>query len=101
MCHGAAGLAHVFNRLFQATGDESFLMAARYWFERTLELRRPGEGIAGFSAYRPPNDGQEEYWDDQVGILEGAAGIALALLAATTEIEPEWDRMLLLSVPAV
>ena len=100
LCHGAAGLAHIFNRLFQVTGDESFLKAARYWFESTLALRRPDEGIAGFSAYRAPNDGQEEYWEDQVGILEGAAGIALALLAATTDVEPAWDRMLLVSVPA-
>jgi len=36
-------------------------------------------------------------WIAMPGILEGAAGIALALLAATTPIEPEWDRMLLLS----
>lgn len=99
ICHGAAGLAHIFNRLFHATGDESFRKAARYWFESTLALRRPGEGIAGFSAYRAPIDGQEEFWEDQVGILEGAAGIALALLAATTKVEPEWDRMLLVSVP--
>jgi hypothetical protein len=27
-----------------------------------------------------------------------ASGIALALLAATTSVEPDWDRMLLLSV---
>jgi lantibiotic biosynthesis protein len=100
LCHGAAGLAHIFNRFFQATGDESFLQAARYWFESTLELRRAGGGIAGFSAYRGPYYGKKEYWQDEIGILEGVAGIALALLAATTAIEPEWDRMLLVSVPA-
>jgi hypothetical protein len=31
--------------------------------------------------------------------LTGAAGIALALLAAATPIEPAWDRMLLVSIP--
>jgi hypothetical protein len=31
--------------------------------------------------------------------LTGATGIALALLAATTDIEPLWDRMLLASIP--
>src|SRR6266498_2865375 len=97
LCHGSAGLGHIFNRLFQTTGEESFSKAARYWIERTLEMRRPGQGIAGFSAYRAGNDGQEEHWEDRVGILEGAAGIALVLLAATTEIEPAWDRMLLVS----
>jgi len=38
----------------------------------------------------------EKQWIAAPGILE-AAGIALALLAATTPIEPEWDRMFLLS----
>lgn len=99
LCHGSAGLGHIFNRLFQATGEESFRETARYWFEQTLELRRPGQGIAGFSAYRGAADGQAEYWEDQVGILEGAAGIALALLAAVTHVEPAWDRMLLVSIP--
>jgi len=97
LCHGSAGLAHIFNRLFQATGEEGFRKAGCYWFERTLDLRRPGQGIAGFSVYRASHDGQDEYWEDHVGILEGAAGIALALLAAVTDVEPEWDRMLLVS----
>ena len=100
LCHGAAGLGHIFNRLFQATGESVFREAGRYWLERTLAMRREGQGIAGFSSYRPVVDGQEEHWEDEVGILEGAAGIALALLAAATDIEPAWDRMLLVSVPA-
>ena len=63
---------------------------------RTLELRQPGRGISGFSAYRLRSDGRVT-WADDPGILTGAAGIALALLAATTPIEPAWDRMLLAS----
>lgn len=98
LCHGAAGLAHIYNRMFQATGDPLFKESTRFWFERTLELRRPGQGIAGFSAFRPDDDGNEG-WADDPGILTGAAGIALALLSATTDIEPKWDQMLLVSVP--
>jgi lantibiotic modifying enzyme len=96
LCHGAAGLGHVFNRMFQATGDMTLRCAARYWFERTLAMRRPGRGVGGYSAMAARDDGTR-YWDDDPGILTGAAGIALALLAATTTVEPEWDRMLLLS----
>ncbi len=98
LCHGAAGVGHLFNRLFQATGEKCFSTAARFWFKRLFEMRRPKQGIAGFVAFMPnpgrPNDKQ---WIAMPGILEGAAGIALALLAAATPIEPEWDRMLLLS----
>lgn len=98
LCHGAAGVGHIFNRLFQATGKEWLADAARFWFKRTLELRRPGRGIAGFAALRPgPKPGSRKRWIADPGILEGAAGIGLALLAATIPVEPEWDRALLIS----
>jgi len=98
LCHGAAGVGHLFNRLFQATGEKCFSTAARFWFQRLLEMRRPNQGIAGFFALMAiPNKPNEKQVIRAPGILEGAAGIALALLAAATPVEPEWDRMLLLS----
>jgi lantibiotic biosynthesis protein len=97
LCHGAAGLGHIFNRLFQATGEEDFRDAARFWFEHTLDFRRAGEGLGGFLAYHITADSDELSWEAEPGVLEGAAGIGLALLAASTPIEPAWDRMLLLS----
>ena len=100
LCHGAAGVGHIFNRMFQATGREWLADAARFWFNRTLEIRRPNQGIAGFAALRPgPKPRAKKKWIADPGIVEGAAGIGLALLAATTPIEPEWDRMLLVSAP--
>jgi class I lanthipeptide synthase len=60
-------------------------------------MRRPGYGIGGFSALSAKADGR--YWEGDRGLLTGASGIALALLAATTSIEPAWDRMLLVSTP--
>ncbi len=96
VCHGAAGLAHLFNRFWQASGEEVFRDAARSWIERTLELRVPGEGIAGFRAWHalPGPNGQ---WAAEPGLLEGATGVALVLLAAVSTVEPEWDRILLVS----
>ena len=58
------------------------------WFRRTLAFRRPGRGIAGFTAH----DGADR------SLLTGAAGIGLALLAASTAVEPAWDRILLLDL---
>jgi hypothetical protein len=98
LCHGAAGLGHIYNRMFQATGNTFLQDASRFWFERLLAMRRPGRGIAGFSTRMPDGKGGQTWLDDP-GILSGAAGVALALLAATTPIEPAWDRMLLLSIP--
>jgi lantibiotic modifying enzyme len=100
LCHGAAGLGHVFNRMYQATGDVALRRAARFWFARTLAMRQPGRGVAGFSALDVKPDGSR-YWSDNPRMLTGAAGIALALLAAITSIEPDWDRMLLVSTPRI
>ncbi len=102
LCHGAAGLAHLCNRFYQASGDACFRDAARGWFERTLAMRRPGEGIAGFTAFRPQAAAGA---DDRSAIqtsqdfLDGTAGVALALLAGLGGEEPGWDRLLLCDVP--
>lgn len=99
LCHGSAGLGHLFNRLFQATGEPAFAAAALRGFDRTFELRRPGEGVGGFLAWE--NDEHLRIgWRAEPGFLTGAAGVGLALLAAATSVEPEWDRVLLVSIPS-
>lgn len=92
-CHGTAGLAHMFNRAYQATGDQALGEAARGWFARLLRERQPDRGIAGFPSFQP--DGDEPIWVDEAGLLTGSAGVGLVLLAATTAIEPGWDRYVL------
>ena len=37
----------------------------------------------------------ENPWEDDTTFLTGATGIALAFLAATSSVEPNWDRVLL------
>ena len=98
LCHGTAGLTHLFNRLYQATGEEAMAEACRYWLELTLGLRRPDQGIAGYRAWSPLANG-EMGWQAEPGFLSGAAGVGLALLAAVAPIEPEWDRVLVCSIP--
>ncbi len=91
LCHGTVGLAHIFNRLFQATGQSFFHDAAVAYYRRTLELLDAPGAMEG--ALRPgPNQ-----IIDGPGLLRGGAGIGLALLAAITPVEPAWDRALLLS----
>ena len=56
------------------------------------------EKVAALAARTGAADGAPT-WVDDAGLLTGAAGIALALLAAATPVEPAWDRMLLTSIP--
>jgi hypothetical protein len=94
LCHGAAGNAHLFNRLFQHFGDDELHAAAVNWFARTFAFEGRGRGIGGYAAWlhRGAAGGG---WVDDPGLLEGATGGALALLAGTTDVEPVWDAMLL------
>jgi class I lanthipeptide synthase len=97
LCHGAAGLAHLFNRLYQSTGDEVLRQAALGWIERLLDMRDPAGRFGGFRVLTAEVGGRFVPQDDP-GFLTGAAGVALALLAASTPVEPDWDRVLLASL---
>ncbi|HWM90247.1 MAG TPA: lanthionine synthetase C family protein [Thermoanaerobaculia bacterium] len=99
LCHGAAGLAHLFNRFHQATGDPGFREASLDWYRRTLDMQRPGEGLAGYQSFLASGRGGDGSWIPQSGFLVGIAGIGLALLAAVSEVEPSWDRVLLTAIP--
>jgi hypothetical protein len=98
LCHGSAGLGHLFNRIYQATGDESLRDAARAWFDWTFKYRQPGKGPGGFTAFDADAQG-ETGWFPIPGFLTGAAGVGLGLLGALTEVEPAWDRLLLAEIP--
>lgn len=99
ICHGAAGLGHVYNRLYQATREPLFKEAATSWFARTLEMRRPGEGVAGYLAWHQLPGQEEPGWVADGSLLMGAAGIALSLLAACHPSTPSWDGMLMAAIP--
>ena len=95
LCHGSAGLGLLSARWYHATGDATFRDDAVQWFRRTLEQRRPGEGVAGFSVMNAP----QHRLEPAPGFLFGAAGIGLALLSAIAVRSPGWDRVLLTSDP--
>lgn len=98
LCHGSAGLAHILNRIAQASRDEDLARGARSWYETTLDLWRPGEGIGGFPAWDGSERGQVE-WVADPGFLGGAAGVGLSLSASLSSREPAWDTLLLASIP--
>ena len=84
LCHGAAGAAHIFNRLFHLTGDPALRDTARVWCVEALRMRQPGAGVGGFYALVRDQDLNDQPLADP-GLLNGAAGIGLALLAAITD----------------
>jgi lantibiotic biosynthesis protein len=99
-CHGAAGLAHLYNRIYQATGEPTLRRAAVYWLERTLGFYRLARDTGGSWVQGNSDPARRELWTwTGVELVDGAAGVALVLLAAATSVEPTWDRMFLVSAP--
>lgn len=102
LCHGSTGIAHLFNRIAQASGDDELRDAADRWYRIALDMRRPGEGLAGLLSWVDVIENGKFIggeWKTEPGFLSGAAGIGLAFLAAVTELEPRWDRVLLCAIP--
>lgn len=95
LCHGAAGHGHIFNLLWQRTGDERLRDAARSWMTVALRLRAPGDGLAGYRTFQS----RAEKPSALPGVLDGAAGIGLALLAATGRRAPHWHQFMMLDPP--
>lgn len=88
LCHGAAGLGHLFNRIYQRDWDPVYAARARFWLLEALHLRRLYPESGGYPRLTAaPRD-----------FLCGEAGIGLALLAAISDIPPAWDQLLCVSV---
>ena len=93
LCHGSAGLGHLFNRMHQASGDPLLAEAARAWYRSTVDMQRPGAGIAGYEFLATPG------WIPHTGFLSGLAGVGIGLLGGVSSREPAWDQFLAVSVP--
>ncbi|HEX8109019.1 MAG TPA: lanthionine synthetase LanC family protein [Kofleriaceae bacterium] len=91
LCHGAAGIGHLFNRLYQETDEPSLGEAARSWLRKAVAMREPGHGFGGYQLY----ERGKKY--NNPGFRVGSSGIALALLAAASPVPPDWDRLLMAS----
>jgi hypothetical protein len=77
LCHGAAGVAHLFARLHALTGAPELAEAADTWWSRLAGLDVPRHG----------------------GLLTGTGGVELARRAAVDITTARWDRAMLASMP--
>ena len=91
LCHGVAGLLCITLRFRQEAAGEDFTGFGRTLLAELEDMHEP-ETLLGFRTSAPGGGRM-----DQAGMLDGAPGIAMALLAASTATPPTWDRLFLLS----
>lgn len=92
LCHGTAGIAHIFNRFYNYTEIDIFRKTAEFWYLDTIKRAKYHNNRVSFEAWKG-----DFGWMEIQGFLEGTAGIGLSILSAISDIEPKWDRCLLLS----
>ena len=90
-CHGVAGLLQITLRFANDTRLPVFAEAAASLAEGLLSAYEP-ESLLGYRNWEPGGTRV-----DQPGLLDGAPGVLLVLLAASSYVEPSWDRAFLLS----
>jgi len=92
LCHGSAGIAMVYNRLFLETANPVFLEASHYWIKQTLMFATYADGLAGYKSYQ----GQHKESECDYNLLTGISGIGLMLLSYLLNDKQKWDEMFLL-----
>jgi lantibiotic biosynthesis protein len=90
-CHGVAGLLQIMLRFAQDVEADFLLSVAEDLTEQLLTQYEP-DSLLGYRSVE-----LEGRRVDQPGLLDGAPGVALALLAASQPKQPDWDRIFLLS----
>jgi hypothetical protein len=86
LCHGSAGLAHIFYRLGRSRQLPELEIARQYWLHSLLESRNAERSISGFATW----NAIDHRFEKRANLLNGAAGIGLVLLTQATG-ESGWD----------
>lgn len=90
LCHGSAGVMHLFHRMYLNTGLNEFKIASEYWLTVLLKMGFHKDGIAGYKTLH--ND-----WEISSSLLEGVSGVGLVLASYFLGHDPDWDECLLMS----
>ncbi|PWS26108.1 hypothetical protein DHW03_15020 [Pedobacter yonginense] len=92
LCHGSAGVAHIYNSFYQQLRLPYLKEAADYWYLISLENANFINGPAGYKSYQADKGFINSY-----GFLEGIAGVGLAYISYLNN-DFSWDKSLLISV---
>ena len=94
MAGGLISAAHIINRIYHLTGNRTCREFARILYEKEIEAATFIDPSSGYNVWLTESDG---FYGIHTGLLNGLAGIGLALMAAVSDNEPSWDECLMLS----
>jgi lantibiotic modifying enzyme len=95
LCHGSAGNAAMYMRMWHETKEPSFLKCAEEWYKVTGEMLQFSgeENVHGVRVWQ----GKDSEWQYQWDLLNGSSGTGLGLLSQSLDKPLPWDEFMLLS----
>jgi lantibiotic modifying enzyme len=81
-CHGTSGIGYLFQKFYRLTGEKTFLTKSLEWYDLTR---------AEITKY------DTEYLEDNYCLLDGCAGVLLAV-ASAEQNNTNWDQLFLLDL---
>jgi lantibiotic modifying enzyme len=92
ICHGSAGVAHMYNKIWHYTNETIFKDACDFWIQKTID----------FSIHKPDSASYKKYisnenkYENSYSLLQGSAGIGLVLISYLTG-DFSWDYCFMLN----
>ena len=95
ICHGSSGLFLIYNWLYTISSNDIFKEARDFWLKKTLSVIDFNDTYLGFR--KRYYKGEKEILSQEIGFLEGIAGIGLSLMASIG-INDDWKKLLLIGI---
>ena len=93
LCHGATGVALIFNAMSACTKKEEFIEASEYWYRIALNQGDHVDGVGGYMAWHGEHDGG---WIKGTDLLTSGVGVGLSFLSKIHPQIENWEKCLLI-----
>ena len=90
-CHGTAGVAYLFLKMWLETGEKKLKETAEFWLWETLKYKKNNEYI-----FLTGNIENRSFIGNRA-LLDGACGVAMVYLAFLNPHDTKWDECFLLN----
>ncbi len=92
ICHGSYGNAQIYRSLSKQAEKSSFEHVSDFWIADGIQKAIHKDGYAGYKKWNP----LENRWETELSLLEGIAGIGLAIIDKLSDEPNSWDECLMI-----
>ncbi|MCK8496080.1 lanthionine synthetase C family protein [Spirosoma sp. RP8] len=95
ICHGSAGVAYIYRKVYEITNIITFKECYEFWIKYTIDGFSFNDGIGGYKFYIPDKELRFN-WINNLSFLEGASGVGLVVMNYKYNNTSNWDQLLML-----